>query len=107
MVKTSASNASSSHDVSHFNVIVVGGGLVGASAAVALAQQGFRVALVDQAMPSPEINHEDSLDGWDNRIYALSPGNVDWLKQLGAWNNLDRQRVCPIERMEIFGDDGS
>ena len=65
----------------NFDVIIVGAGLVGAAAAVALAQQGHSVALVD--IKYPEFN--DNPDEWDSRIYAISPGNVAWLKGLGVW----------------------
>ena len=86
-----------------FDIIVVGGGLVGASAAVELSTQGFRVALVDKV--SPQFDHaHNSEDDWDNRIYAVSPGNAAWLETLGIWGGLDPARLCPIERMEVFGD---
>ena len=86
-----------------FDIIVVGGGLVGASAAVELSTQGFRVALVDKV--SPQFDHaHNSEDDWDNRIYAVSPGNAAWLETLGIWGGLDPARLCPIERMDVFGD---
>ena len=86
-----------------FDIIVVGGGLVGASAAVELSTQGFRVALVDKE--SPQFNQDHNLaNDWDNRIYAISPGNAAWLETLGVWGGLDPARLCPIERMEVFGD---
>ena len=86
-----------------FDIIVVGGGLVGASAAVELSTHGFRVALVDRE--SLQFNQDHNLaNDWDNRIYAISPGNAAWLDGLDVWGGLDQARLCPIERMEIFGD---
>jgi ubiquinone biosynthesis UbiH/UbiF/VisC/COQ6 family hydroxylase len=43
--------------------------------------------------------------GFDPRVYALSPGNVDFLRTLGVWHNLPAQRVARVEAMHIFGDD--
>ena len=82
------------------DVTIVGAGLVGASLARALARSGLSVALVEAA-PAPARS-----EGWDSRIYTLSPGNVAFLEMLGVWDALDRERVCPVRAMRIFGDDG-
>jgi 2-octaprenylphenol hydroxylase len=42
--------------------------------------------------------------GWDSRIYALTPGNAEWLTQLGVWQRVPAERVAPVEAMRIFGD---
>src|SRR5664279_914561 len=83
-----------------FDVIVVGGGLVGSACANALAQSGHRVALLE----AKRLNAEKLTDGWDRRIYAISPGNAAWLETLGVWNSLDSNRICPITSMYIWGD---
>lgn len=83
-----------------YDVIVVGGGLVGAACTIALAQQGLQVALFDRKPPDQGAVD----DAWDSRIYAISPGNVAWLETLGVWNTLDQTRICAIESMEIWGD---
>lgn len=85
-----------------FDVIVVGGGLVGAATALALGQGGLRLALVEQA-PPPALPRDDS---WDPRIYAITPGNVDFLRRLGVWDTLDASRIAPIHAMSVWGDDG-
>ncbi|MEZ0231720.1 MAG: FAD-dependent oxidoreductase [Methylophilaceae bacterium] len=86
-----------------FDIIVVGAGLVGSSAALALAKQGYQVALIDrQSLEIDERPEPESL--WDSRIYAISPGNIAWLKGLGVWSALDDRRICPIDRMQVWGD---
>ena len=87
-----------------FDVIVVGAGLVGASAAVALAEQGLKVALLDRKMPAFQPENESV---WDSRIYAISPGNADWLKTLNVWQRMSLDRVAPIDVMHICSDDHS
>ncbi len=47
-----------------------------------------------------------ALDGFDPRVYALSPGNVDFLRALGVWAALPAERLTPVHSMRVHGDDG-
>ena len=87
--------------VKQYDIVIVGAGLVGASAAVALAKQGFNVALVDRKSPISQATNDEL---WDSRIYAISPGNADWLKDLGVWQRMNVDRVTPIAAMQIWSD---
>lgn len=83
----------------NFDLIIVGGGLAGASLAVALRKAKLSIAMVEGAKPvRPE--------GWDNRIYALSPVNQTFLSDLGVWQHLDQTRLTPVSEMQIRGDAG-
>jgi ubiquinone biosynthesis UbiH/UbiF/VisC/COQ6 family hydroxylase len=84
-----------------FDIVIVGGGLVGASLAAALKHSGLRLALVE-GQPLPNLDSE-----WDSRIYAFTPGNVAFLHECGAWQRLDKSRVQQVEEMRVFGDGGS
>lgn len=83
-----------------YDIVIVGGGLVGTSAALAMSQQGFKVLLLE-ASNKPQVQPPDT---WDSRIYAITPGNVEWLKSLDVWHQLDHARVCSIQQMRIWGD---
>lgn len=83
----------------HFDLIIVGGGLAGASLALALRDTRLRIALVEGVPPRRS-------GGWDARIYAISPANVAFLDRIGAWKHLDAERISPIRAMEVFGDAG-
>lgn len=85
------------------DVTIVGAGLVGMAAAVAFDQAGYQVMLVDsQIQPAPSYAGGD----WDQRIYAISPKNMQWLSQLGVWPLLDAKRIAEMQSMEIWGDAG-
>ncbi len=84
-----------------FDVVVIGGGLVGASLALALRQAGLKLAVVEAQPPRP---HADAAD-WDSRVYAISPGSAAFLEGCGVWRELDTARVSRVEEMHIFGDD--
>lgn len=86
-----------------YDVIVIGGGLVGAATALALAKTGLRLALVEAGV-APSLPQDES---WDSRIYAISPGNVRFLTSLGAWDRQEASRIAPIEAMHIWGDAGA
>lgn len=81
------------------DLIIVGGGLAGASLAVALRHTPLRIALVESRAPSQP-------QGWDARVYAISPANVDFLNRIGAWKHLDSERIAPIRAMRVAGDAG-
>ncbi len=82
-----------------FDVLIIGGGLVGAALAAALRSSGLSVALVEAQSEFPQA------EGWDSRIYAISPGSASFLAECGVWQGLDMSRVQQVERMRIFGDE--
>lgn len=80
-----------------FDLIIVGGGLAGASLALALRESRLRIALVESQAPRRP-------DAWDARIYAISPVNAAFLDSIGAWRHLDSARMAPIRAMQVHGD---
>lgn len=85
-----------------FDVVVVGGGAVGASAAAALAQSGFDVALVEP--DAPTASAEDA--PLDARVIALSPASVRFVERIGAWP-LPARRAFAYRDMDVRSGDES
>lgn len=83
------------------DIIIIGSGLVGASLATGLKSSGLSIALIEGQPATHNSN------GWDSRIYAISPGNASFLAECGAWQHLDMSRVQPVSEMRVFGDEGS
>ncbi len=81
------------------DIVVVGAGLVGLAAAVAMARQNRTVVLVDAK--KPEIKKHRS---WDERVYALTPGTVSWMQALQVWAEVDLTRVNDIHAMHLWGE---
>lgn len=81
-----------------YDVIIVGGGMVGATVACALGDSDLKVALIEQNMPaefSPEQAH-------DIRVSALSIASQQILQTIGAWDAVLAMRVCPFKRMRVW-----
>ncbi|HSQ04747.1 MAG TPA: UbiH/UbiF family hydroxylase [Burkholderiales bacterium] len=84
-----------------FDVLIVGGGLVGGAFALALAPSGLSVALVEPRRPAAVPD-----DGsWDSRIYSISPGAAALFESCGVWQHVPAQRMTRVEAMHIYGDD--
>ena len=64
-----------------YDFCINGGGMVGAALALGLAQQRFKVAVIEPTLPR-EFNAED---GPDLRVSAISASSVSLLRKLGAW----------------------
>jgi ubiquinone biosynthesis UbiH/UbiF/VisC/COQ6 family hydroxylase len=86
-----------------FDMIIVGGGLVGASLALALHAADLSIAVIE-----PEPPATTGTEGVpDSRVYAISPGSADFLSACGIWQALPQERLARVEAMRIFGDDDS
>jgi 2-octaprenyl-6-methoxyphenol hydroxylase len=80
------------------DILIAGGGLNGPALALALAQGGFRVTVVD-ARPAPARAEA----GFDGRAYALAIASVRLLKAVGLWAAV-ADKAQPI--LEIKASDG-
>ncbi len=80
------------------DVAIAGGGMVGAACALALAQRGFAVALLEAREPAPWHAHESE----DLRVIALAPSSARLLDDLGVWRGIEIARVSPYQRMCVW-----
>lgn len=84
-----------------FDLVIIGGGLVGASLVAALKGSGLKIALIESRVPA-SLPADAS---WDSRLYAMSPGSAAFLQDLGVWQRLEADRITPVYDMTVFGDD--
>lgn len=93
----------------HFDVIIVGAGMVGEAIAVALAQgnAGLKIAIVDPAYNKPAPNMGTDINDYGMRVSALSAQSQEFLTRLGAWQNIPQNRLSPYTGMHVWDAEGT
>lgn len=81
--------------------LIVGGGMVGATTALALADLGLKVAVVEAYAPKEFTPEQD----YDLRVSAISLGSQQLLSQLDAWQQVLDWRACPYKRLGVWEND--
>jgi len=81
-----------------FDLVIIGGGMVGGALACALAPSGLNIAVIEKSKPlafSPE-------QGMDLRVSAISVASQQLLEQVGAWQHVMTMRSCPYRYLETW-----
>lgn len=84
--------------IDRYEVIVCGGGMVGAATACALAQGGIKVALLERFNPERQWPEEPIA----NRVSALTKASQNILENLNAWPGMVERGVCPYRDMRVW-----
>ncbi len=79
------------------DAVVVGGGVVGAACALALANLDLEVTLVEAAEPARWSQSQPDL-----RVFAFAPDNAALLDGFGVWREVLAARVQPYRRMRVW-----
>jgi len=79
-----------------FDVLIVGGGMVGASLAHALKAVPLRIGIIE-AYPL----HDAQQPSYDSRAIALSYGSKRIFDSLGVWQAMEAETVTPITRIQV------
>lgn len=81
--------------VHDYDILIAGGGMVGASLGCALAPLGLQVAIVESAEPK-----RGTPPTYDDRAIALAYGSRRILQAIGVWSHLESLATA-IERIHI------
>ena len=115
----------SKQDNNIFNVIIVGGGMVGLSMALLLARgmgqdSGFKLALVDgqkgmqkagqkgvqKQKQKPQVAKEN-INSFSPRVSALSLASQTLFESLEIWQTSIAPHACPYENMYVWDAEGT
>ena len=83
-------------------IVVVGGGMVGAAAALALAQDGHQLTVVEATAAIATSTDEQ----WDLRISSVHQGNIEWLQSVAAWQRVAAAKWFPYQQLSVRSCNG-
>ena len=88
-----------------YDVVIVGGGMVGSMLAAALAvensaQVALRIAVLENQQPKPFP--PGSNPPYDIRVSALSGASQNMFANVGAWEGILSRRACPYREMLVW-----
>ncbi len=86
-----------------FDLLIVGGGMVGSALGCALADAGLDVGILEAREPSRSWPPEEV----DIRVSALTRATQQILHNLKVWPRMTRMRVSPYQRMTVWDQGGS
>ncbi|QSB03288.1 FAD-dependent monooxygenase [Methylomonas sp. EFPC1] len=81
-----------------FDVVIVGGGMVGAAVACCLGGSQLKVAVIEAQVPEAFSSEQPH----DLRVSALSIASKNILEAVGAWEGVTSRRYCPFKRMRVW-----
>ena len=81
------------------DIIIVGGGMVGSSLALALAQHSDLKITLLESRPPARLQQNDP---WQLRASAINTGSQQLLTELGVWQRLMPVRLGPFEHMQVW-----
>ncbi len=81
-----------------FDVVIIGGGMVGAAVACSLGDSSLSVAIIESALPEAF----DAAQPHDLRVSALSIASKNIIETIGAWKGIENKRLCPFRRMRVW-----
>jgi len=87
---------------SNYDIVIVGGGMVGAALVCALGNSSLKVALLDRA-PTASPPEKD----YDLRVSAITLASRAVFENIGAWDGMARRRVAPVREMQIWSGECS
>jgi 2-polyprenylphenol 6-hydroxylase len=93
---------------SQYDLIIVGGGMVGTALACALGNSPYRIALIEAGLPpSAPQQTVANVQDVDVRVSALNIASQAFLEQLGVWPLMAAERMQPYQQMKVWDGEGT
>ncbi|XP_052770148.1 ubiquinone biosynthesis monooxygenase COQ6, mitochondrial-like [Mya arenaria] len=89
-------------DIQHADVVISGGGMVGAAMACALGHESLlqnkKIVLLEAA-PKKKFTLTEN---YGNRTCTLSPGSIALFEKCGVWSEIENMRCQRVLRMQVW-----
>ena len=86
-----------------YDVVIVGSGIVGATAAIALAKESNLTIAVIETKELPVYQQKEK---YDSRVSAISLASKSILQHLALWDAIQSKRVSPYQKMQVWDAKG-
>jgi len=86
-----------------YDIIIVGGGMVGTSLACALGDSSLSIALIESH--TPHYNWPE--ESYDLRVSAITRASQSLLDNLGVWESIRTVRTTAYQNMQVWDASGS
>ncbi len=83
-----------------YDILIAGGGIVGATLACALGPSALSIGLIDDH--SPPVAETD----YDLRVSAITLASRNIFQSLNAWAGMQQKRISPLREMQVWDAGG-
>ncbi len=90
-----------------YQIVIVGGGMVGSALAASLANTDIKIALIEPNEAQQPPKTLQSCADYDLRVSAITAQSESLLTQLGAWQQIPAQRKSPYSAMTVWDAEGT
>ncbi|SMN13910.1 2-octaprenyl-3-methyl-6-methoxy-1,4-benzoquinol hydroxylase [Bathymodiolus heckerae thiotrophic gill symbiont] len=88
--------------MSNFDIVVVGGGMVGQAFALSMAKRDLSIAIIEPNNPNPVIK-----ENFHTRVSAITPTSEAFLRSINAWDLIQRKHAFTDTRVWDENSHGS
>lgn len=88
----------------HYDIIIVGAGMVGATLACGLAEEAEHLSIAVIDARTPNLDWEKN--SYDMRVSAITRASQTLFKNCGVWEKIVAQRISPYREMFVWNSEG-
>ncbi|MDH5736113.1 MAG: UbiH/UbiF/VisC/COQ6 family ubiquinone biosynthesis hydroxylase [Gammaproteobacteria bacterium] len=86
----------------HYDVMIIGGGMVGLTLACAMARSRLQVAVIE----AHELTDVNKHDDYELRVSAINRASQQIFSNLNAWQGIQSRRLSPYQKMHVWDSTG-
>ena len=90
-----------------FDLVIIGGGMVGSALAVALKNTQLSIALIETQLATVPSTLALQCDDVDMRVSALNRASENFLTSIGIWDDIPQGRKCAYDKMRVWDGEGT
>jgi 2-octaprenylphenol hydroxylase len=93
----------SDNTINDADVIVAGGGIIGATFATLLGRAGFNIALIEASSNKPETDEAMP----DQRVLAITRASERILRRANVWDKITSEQIGYFRKMHVWDEKGN